>query len=93
MEQTTTYQTSGEIIAIHDKEEYPSGFSKREFVLKVANGKYEQELKMELHKDRADVLESFRVGDRANVTADVRGNKSSNGRYYINLVAWKLVKE
>jgi len=88
-EPTNKFLTSGKIIAIDDVQTFASGFSKRAFIIEVPDGKYSEHIKFEMHKERADVLESFIVNDTVSVTANVKGNEY-NGKYYVNLVAWKV---
>ncbi|MFV1996356.1 MAG: DUF3127 domain-containing protein, partial [Verrucomicrobiales bacterium] len=70
---------------------FDSGFSKREFVVEVEDGKYPQMVKFEAVKDKTSLTDGLSVGDRVKVFFDIRGNEY-NGRYYVNLNAWKLEK-
>ena len=90
-EPNSNYDTYGKIIAIDATQKFPSGFTKREFVLEVA-GKYPQQVKFQMFKERADVLESFKVGQMASVNSNVEG-REHNGNYYVNLTAWKIVAD
>lgn len=73
---------------------FDSGFKKREFVI-TTDDQYPQDVKLELTKsknaenDKTAVLDKYSIGDRVNVSFDVRGNEYK-GRYYVNLVAWKI---
>lgn len=83
------YEASGNIKVIYDTQTFPSGFSKREFVVTTAAAKYPQDLKFELVKDKCGLLDQFSVDDFVQVSFDVRGNEY-NGKYYVNLACWKL---
>lgn len=87
-----SFETKGRIIAIDEPQTFPSGFTKREFVISVPDGKYPQDIKFEMHKDRADVLTLLAKGDEVTVGFNLRGNEY-NGKYYVNLVAWKAILE
>ena len=67
-------------------------FMKREFVVTVTDGKYPQDLQFELAKDRCDQVDKFQPGDEVTVHYDIRG-REYNGKYYVNLQAWKVEGE
>lgn len=43
-------------------------------------------------KERISILEGLVTGDMVSVTFDLRGSEYK-GRYYVDLVAWKLEKD
>ncbi|MFT3692719.1 MAG: DUF3127 domain-containing protein [Kofleriaceae bacterium] len=69
-------------------------FTKREFVLEVADGKYPQFVSFQLTGDRAAALDDFRVGDQLRVTFNLRGrewrNPQGEVKYFNSLDVWKL---
>lgn len=80
----------GEIIAIDEIIEFDSGFTKREFVIKSTDdGEYPQDIKFELVKDKTALVDKYKLGDKVTVHFNLRG-REYNGKYYVNLVAWKL---
>jgi hypothetical protein len=83
------YEASGKIKLISDTQTFPSGFSKREFVVTTADSKYPQDLKFEVVKDKCSILDSYKDGQDVVVNFDIRGNEY-NGKYYVNLSCWKL---
>jgi hypothetical protein len=83
------YSTSGKLKWIGDVQSFPSGFSKREFVVTTAADKYPQDLKFEIVKDKCSLLDPFEVGQDVEVYFDIRGNEY-NGKYYVNLSCWKI---
>jgi single-strand DNA-binding protein len=83
------YEAKGKIKLISDTQNFPSGFSKREFVVTTGDSKYPQDLKFEVVKDKCSVLDSFKEGQEVQVNFDIRGNEY-NGKYYVNLSCWKL---
>jgi hypothetical protein len=70
---------------------FPSGFRKREFVIKTADAQYPQDIKFDVVNDKIALLDGIETGDQVSVTFNLRGNEY-NGKYYVNLVAWKLEK-
>lgn len=82
------YEASGRIKLISDTQTFPSGFTKREFVV-TTNDKYPQDLKFEIVKDKCSLLDSFEAGQDVEVTFDIRGNEF-NGKYFVNLSCWKI---
>lgn len=82
------YEASGKIKMIGEVQKFPSGFTKREFVVTTAD-KFPQDLKFETVKDKCAMLDSFRLGDEVQVNFDIRGNEY-NGKYFVNLSCWKV---
>ena len=86
----------GRIFRIYDTQSVgANNFRKREFIRTVPDGKdgkYDQQVKMELTKDRCDTLDHFREGQPATVEFEVRGNEY-NGKFYVNLHSLSVVKE
>ena len=85
------FELTGTIRHIFDTQTFASGFSKREFVVEVEDGKFPQMIKFECVKDRTAMLDAVSTGDQVQVAFDIRGNEYKD-RYYVNLNAWKLTK-
>lgn len=83
------YEASGKIKLINDTQTFPSGFSKREFVVTTSDSKYPQDIKFEVIKDKCDILDDYEEGQDVSVNFDIRGNEYQ-GKYYVNLACWKL---
>lgn len=83
------YEAEGTIKLISDTQTFPSGFSKREFVVTTQHDKYPQDLKFEVVKDKCSLLDDYSEGQDVQVNFDIRGNEY-NGKYYVNLSCWKL---
>ena len=81
---------NGKIKLISDLQSWDSGFTKREFVV-TTNEQYPQDVKLEFIKDKTSLLDGLGEGDEIEVSFNVRGNEY-NGKYYVNLQAWKLNK-
>jgi single-strand DNA-binding protein len=85
------YELEGTVNLIEEVQEFKSGFTKREFVVEAQDGQYSQMIKFECVKDKTALLDGVSKGDKVNVFFDIRGNEY-NGRYYVNLNAWKIEK-
>lgn len=83
------YEAAGKIKVINDTQSFPSGFSKREFVVTTSHDKYPQDLKFEVVKDKCQMLDAYEVGQDVQVSFDIRGNEY-NGKYFVNLSCWKI---
>jgi hypothetical protein len=81
-------QLTGTIKVIFQTETYPSGFTKREFVV-TTKEQYPQDVKFELVKDKTAILDSFSEGQEVTVHFNLKGNEF-NGKYYVSLQGWKV---
>ena len=86
-----SFELTGTLKKLFDTQTFPSGFSKREFVVEVPDGNYPQMVKFECVKDKISQLDSLSIGDELKVAFDIRGNEFKE-RYYVNLNAWKISK-
>ena len=84
-----SYDMTGNVKAVMDKQSFDSGFTKREFVVTTEEDRFPQDIKFECVKEKVSLLDNVKEGDRVNVTFDLRGNEY-NDRYYVNLTAWKV---
>ncbi len=84
-------EIKGRIKAIFEAQTYGNGNAKREFVV-TTDEQYPQHIKLELYKDKVNLINQFREGDYVNVQFNLRGNEN-NGRFYVNLNAWKMTRE
>ena len=85
-----TYELTGKIKLIQDEQTFASGFTKREMVVTVDDGRYPQEINLEFVKDKISLLEGLEPGQEVTVSFDIRG-REYNGRYFNNLQGWKVV--
>lgn len=81
-------QLTGTVKAIFDTQSFPSGFTKREFVITTAE-QYPQDVKFELVKDKTSLIDKFTVGQSVTVSFNVKGNEYQ-GKYFVSLQAWKI---
>ena len=83
------YELSGKIKLVQEPKTFNSGFTKREMVVIVEDGKYPQEINIEFVQDKVSLLDELQVGQEVTVTFDIRG-REYNGRYFNNLNGWKI---
>lgn len=81
-------ELTGRIKLIRDEQAFPSGFTKREFVI-TTEEQYPNDIVFELLKEKGNLISNFKEGDRLKVTFDVRG-REWQGKYFNSLVAWKI---
>ena len=86
-----SFEMEGTVKVIQDLQTFPSGFSKREFVVEVEDGNYPQLINFECLKEKAKLIDALSIGDQVKVRFDIRG-REYNGRYFVNLAAWKIEK-
>jgi hypothetical protein len=84
------YELTGKIKLIQEAKTFESGFTKREMVVIVEDGKYPQEINIEFVQDNVNLLDALNAGQEVTVTFDIRG-REYNGRYFNNLQGWKIV--
>jgi hypothetical protein len=85
-----SYEVSGKLKVIEPKQTFASGFEKQEFVI-TTEEQYPQHIKLELVKEKISLLQGMNVGDTVTASFNLRGSEY-NGKYYVNLQAWKLQK-
>ena len=83
------YELTGKVKLIQEPQTFASGFTKREVVVTVEDGKYPQEINLEFLQDKVSLLDEVAEGQEIKVFFDIRG-REYNGRYFNNLVGWKL---
>lgn len=84
------YDLTGKVKLIMEPKTFGSGFTVREFVVTVEDGKYPQDIALQFVQDKVSLLDSVNVGQDVTVSFDIRG-REYNGRYFNNLQAWKIV--
>jgi single-strand DNA-binding protein len=83
------YDLTGKVKLIQEAKTFDSGFTKREMVVIVEDGRYPQEINLEFVQDKVSLLDNLQVGQEITVTFDIRG-REYNGRYFNNLQGWKI---
>lgn len=83
------YSMTGTIKKIFPTQSFPSGFTKREFVVTSSEDRFPQDVKFDCLKEKEEILQGAKEGDTVTVHFDIRG-REYNGRYFVDLNAWKL---
>ncbi len=84
------YELTGKIKLLQEPKTFDSGFTKREMVVIVEDGKYPQEINLEFVQDKVALLDNLQPGQNVTVSFDIRG-REYNGRYFNNLQGWKVL--
>jgi hypothetical protein len=66
-------------------------FTKRQLVI-ATEEQYVQYIPIDFVKDKTSLLDGYKVGEKVNVSVNVRGSEY-NGKYYVNLQGWKIRKD
>lgn len=88
-----SYEIQGTVLRVNPTTTGKNGFTSRELVLTVDDGKYQQILAFEVNKDRCDSLDQYRAGDVVKVAFDLRGREwnGPNGvKVFNTLSLWKV---
>ncbi|HEY1548221.1 MAG TPA: DUF3127 domain-containing protein [Kofleriaceae bacterium] len=88
-------EVSGKLHTINETKQVSERFSKREFVVELAdNPKYPQLVLFQLTGDRCSQLDEFKQGDEVRIEFSLRGRewRSPQGelKYFNSLDVWKL---
>ncbi|MGZ0657224.1 DUF3127 domain-containing protein [Coraliomargarita sp. W4R53] len=83
------YELSGTVKVIFEEQTFGSGFNKREFVVTTADDKYPQEIKFECLKEKVELVNKLKAGDKVKVTFDING-REWNEKYFVNLKAFRI---
>ncbi len=83
------YELTGKVKLVQDAKVISDKFTVREFVVTVEDGKYPQDIALQVVNDKVSLLDSLQEGQEVTVNFDIRG-REYNGRYFNNLQAWKI---
>jgi hypothetical protein len=87
-----THTTTGAIINKLPMKQVSEKFRIQEFILKVGDDKYPQEVKFQLVNDKIDLLDFIQVNEQVEVTFELRG-REYNGTHYVSLNALKVISK
>ncbi len=93
-----SHKVSGMIHRIFDAKTFGATFTKREFVVSIAeNPRYPQLVSFEATKDRVAILDELYEGAEVEIEFNLRGREwtSPKGevRYFTSLEAWRITKQ
>ena len=76
------FELEGTLKEVMETKTFPSGFTKREFVVTEDDDRYPQDIKLSMVKGNCALLDTVKPGDKVRVTFSLRG--------YTDLNAFKL---
>lgn len=84
----------GKIKLIGDVQTFGSnGFQKRDYVV-TTDEQYPQQIKIELHQDKCDLINKYKVGDNIKTSINLRGKEWINDKgvanYFNSIVGWRI---
>jgi len=85
MEITGTIKVLGNLEKVSDK------LTKKQVVI-TTDEQYPQDLAIEFLNDKIDTLKNFKTGDKVVIGINLRG-REYNGKYYNNIVGWRVSAE
>jgi len=89
-------EVKGTLKVVNTTQVVSDKFSKREFVL-TTNDMYPQDILFQLTQDKCTLLDMFKVGDKVEVSFNLRGrewiNPQGEAKYFNSLEAWKIFKD
>ena len=88
----SSFKIGGTLKVIGDIQTFASGFTKREIVIETHDDKYPQLVSLSLLKDQTSLTNGMQTEDLVTAFFNIRG-REYNGRYFNDLVAWKLTKD
>ena len=80
---------TGVISHIGESVQATATITKRDLVLTVQSGQYENLNAFELMNDKCNLADSLTEGQEVTVHYNIR-SREWNGRYFTNLIAWKI---
>jgi len=86
---------TGTIIEIFEEQVVSDKFKKREFVLKVVDNGYEQEIKFQTTQDKTTILNFVKKNDEVKVLFNLGGRrwtKDGKTNWFNSVTAWKIEK-
>jgi spore germination protein YaaH len=88
-------EITGTIIEIFAEQVVSDKFKKREFVLKVVDNGYEQEIKFQTTQDKTTILNFVKLNDEVKVLFNLGGRrwtKEGKTNWFNSVTAWTIEK-
>lgn len=84
----------GQVHEVGDVQQVTDKFRKRDLVVKVTDGEFEEFIAFEAHQDRVELFDTVNVGDTVEVSFNLRGrpwtSREGVTKYFNTLVAWRV---
>ena len=85
-------EVQGKLKVINDSETFGT-FTKKGFVVTTSD-QYPQDILIELHQDKCNLLDTYKVGDDIKASLNLRGKEWINpegvAKYFNTIVAWRI---
>ena len=81
-------EITGKIKIIGETQTFDSGFSKRQIVI-TSDEQYPSDIPVEFFKEKANVLNGYKVGESVKVDVNIKGSEYQ-GKYYVSLNGWRI---
>jgi len=91
-----SYQLTGKIKTVKDERQVSDTFKIREFVVTIdGEGKYPQQLQLQVTQDKCELLNTFTAGSDVTVSFNLRGRewtdpKTGDVKVFNTLEAWRI---
>ena len=69
------FELEGTLKEVMETKTFPSGFTKREFVVTEDDDRYPQDIKLSMVKGNCALLDTVKPGDKVRVTFSLRGRR------------------
>ncbi|MBV1859656.1 MAG: DUF3127 domain-containing protein [Nannocystaceae bacterium] len=88
------FKVKGTLHVINETQQVSARFTKREFVLHIADGRFPQHVQFQLTGERVGNIDAYNVGDEVEVEFNLRGREwtSPKGevRFFNSLDVWTI---
>jgi single-strand DNA-binding protein len=85
------YELTGKVKLVGEAQTFGGGFTKREVVVTVDDGKFPQDITFEFLQDKVSLLDNVTEGQELRVFFDLRGRYSEKyDRHFNSVVGWKV---
>jgi len=84
-------EVTGKIKIIGELQTFASGFTKVQVVV-TSDEQYPSDIPIEFFKDKASLLDAFKVGDSVKIDVNIKGSEYQ-GKYYVGLIGWRIAKQ
>lgn len=89
-------ELQGTLVLKKDEQKITESFKKREMVIKTEDGQHSQEILLEMHQDRVDIIDHINVGDQIKCSINIRGKRftkiGEDDRFFNTIIAWRVEK-
>ncbi len=86
-------ELTGKLIYVAETQQISEKFRKRDFAIETLE-QYPQQIKFELHQDRTDLIDPYKIDEIVTVSYNLRGrsyeDKNDLTQYSNTLQAWKI---